>query len=205
MKIIKQGVIRVCLTLLGWLTYPLVISYRVRLMLFGARKAILSLSQLLSMIPGYAGIAIRLAVYQRILDHCGMSTISFGVTFTTPNVSIGSDVYIGPNCEIGQASIGDRAVLGSYVCVLSGRHQHVLGVEGNRSVIGQGQFETISIGAGSWIGTRSIVAASVGTSSVIGVGSVVVKPIGDSVVAVGHPATVIKANERRHLKRSICP
>jgi acetyltransferase-like isoleucine patch superfamily enzyme len=50
----------------------------------------------------------------------------------------------------------------------------------------------VRIGAGTWIGSGSVILADVGRNSIIGAGSVVTRPIPDEVVAAGTPARVIR-------------
>jgi acetyltransferase-like isoleucine patch superfamily enzyme len=56
----------------------------------------------------------------------------------------------------------------------------------------EGSPAMIRIGAGSWIGSGSVVLADVGANSVVGAGSVVTRPIPRNVVAAGVPARVVR-------------
>jgi len=174
-------------------TYPVVISYRLKSMPLDERKAILGTTQLMSLLPGHLGILARAAVYSSVLNRFGEgTTVSFGVVFTTSRVSIGKNVYIGPFCEIGQSEILDNVLIGSHVCILSGLRQHGTHT-GNEETRGQARFDTITIGEDSWIGTGCIIGANVGRNCVIGTGSVVVHDIQNNCVAVGNPASVIRS------------
>jgi acetyltransferase-like isoleucine patch superfamily enzyme len=50
----------------------------------------------------------------------------------------------------------------------------------------------VRIGAGSWIGSASVVMADIGQESIIGAGTVVTKPIPEYSFAAGVPARVIR-------------
>jgi acetyltransferase-like isoleucine patch superfamily enzyme len=120
-------------------------------------------------------------------------SIGFGTTVSHREVRIGRRVYIGHRCTIGRAVIGDDAVLGSNVDVLSGGRQHRFD-DLDRPIQEQGgSFRQVRIGANSWIGNGAVVMNDVGDRCIIGAGSVVVHPIPDRTVAVGNPAVVKKS------------
>ncbi|MBK6457717.1 MAG: hypothetical protein IPF87_16825 [Gemmatimonadetes bacterium] len=78
-------------------------------------------SQLVGLFPGIPGVFLRRAFYALTLRRCDAeSSIGFGTIIATANVEIGRGVYIGPFCNIGHASIGDAARLGSKVTGLGG-------------------------------------------------------------------------------------
>jgi len=143
--------------------------------------------------PGILGDYLRIAYYKLTLERCSMdSRVSFGTFFAHPDVSLGQGVYIGAYCVLGRCQIGDRTQIASHVQVLSGRRQHRRDESGQISGSGEGEFETIDIGADCWIGASSIIMAPVGSSTTVGAGAVVVSPIESQSVAVGNPARVIK-------------
>lgn len=81
----------------------------------------LSCGQTLSLFPGMAGIFLRRGFYLMCLDRFGRDCcVEFGTYFSHPEVSIGVGVYIGGRCTIGKCSIGDHALIGSNVDILSG-------------------------------------------------------------------------------------
>src|SRR3954469_20475325 len=82
-------------------------------------------SELLSLVPGAAGVYLRRGFYRMALDSCPPDChIGFGTTVAHPEVRIGRGVYIGSRCTVGKAVIGDDVVIGSNVDILSGRRQH---------------------------------------------------------------------------------
>ena len=49
----------------------------------------------------------------------------------------------------------------------------------------------VRIGAGSWIGSASVVMADVGRQSIVGAGAVVTRPVPEYSFAAGVPARVV--------------
>jgi acetyltransferase-like isoleucine patch superfamily enzyme len=76
--------------------------------------------------------------------------------------------------------------------VPSGKRQH-FDDEGKLSA--ESRFETVSIGAGCWIGEGAIVLADVGERCVISAGAVVTKAVPGHSIAGGNPAKVLRALE----------
>lgn len=95
------------------------------------------------------------------------------VILDAAKVSIGNDVFIGPNCSIYTSGHPLNAV------------------ERNE---GLEYAKPISIGNNVWIGGNVVIlpGVKVGNNVVIGAGSVVTKDIPDNCVAVGNPCKVIK-------------
>jgi virginiamycin A acetyltransferase len=149
-----------------------------------------SFSQLLSLVPGKAGVYLRVAFYR--LACPGTSdeiSIGFLTTLSHRDTGISRGVYIGSQCNIGMCQIGENTLIGSGVHILSGSRQH------NFSDVDQpiqeqgGTFEKISIGNDCWIGNSSIIMADIAEHSILASGSVLTKPAlkaGD--VLVGNPA-----------------
>ena len=151
----------------------------------------LSCGQTLSLFPGMVGIFLRRGFYLMCVDKFGRDCcVEFGTYISHPEVSIGMGVYIGGRCTIGKCSIGDHALIGSNVDILSGRHQHRDDDPSVPRSAQGGSFTPIRIGANTWLGNSSVVMADVGDGSIIGAGSVVVKAIPSACVAAGNPAVV---------------
>lgn len=152
------------------------------------------LAQACALVPGLVGDYVRIAFYKLTLERCALSSrISFGSFFAHREAAVGSHVYIGAYCILGQCRIGDRTQIASHVQILSGRHQHARAPAGQ---IGGGVFEPIEIGADCWIGASSVIMATVGSGTTVGAGAVVVKELPPGVVAVGNPAQVIREVRR---------
>jgi acetyltransferase-like isoleucine patch superfamily enzyme len=151
-------------------------------------------SELLSLMPGLPGVFLRRSFYRMTLDACATDChIGFGTILAHPQAHIGRRVYVGSRCTLGRVTLGDDAMIGSNVDVLSGRHQHNFS-RGDMPMNAQGgQFRQLSIGRNSWVGNSAVVMADVGNDCVIGAGSVVVKSITGGSIAVGNPAALIKS------------
>lgn len=151
--------------------------------------------QFLSLIPGKCGHYLRNAYYYLTLRKCPLSCcFTFGTHFSHSEAEVGERVYIGTQCVIGMASIGDDTMLADHVQILSGKHQHGTG-EADAPFQSQPQtFSRVTIGRNCWLGGNSVIMADIGENSVIGAGSVVVKPIPANSIAVGNPARVIRSS-----------
>ena len=162
---------------------------------FGRIEALFTLwAHVCAQVPGLLGDYIRAAYYHLTLDACPTgSRICFGTFFSSTQVRLEDNVYIGAYCIIGRAHIGARAQIASSVHILSGRHHHPRDAEGRILGAEHGTAAQILIGHDCWIGEGAIVMADIGAGSTIGAGAVVAKEIPPNVVAVGNPAKVIKA------------
>lgn len=179
---------------------PAVLLYRLRVALApGRRNAFFQgSSQAFSLIPGLTGNLLRRAFYRRTLRACGpRCTISFGTLFSTPDAELGSDVYIGANCMVGRASIGDDTLIGSNVDLLSGKRQHSFEQTDVPIRLQGGAFEPILVGRDTWIGNGAIVAADVGDGAIVAAGAVVVRDV--------LPLTIVGGNPARELGRRGAP
>lgn len=150
-------------------------------------------SQAFSLLPGKAGEYLRREFYVHALESCATDCcISFGTLFSHATTRVGKGTYIGANCMIGTAAIGEHVLIGSNVDILSGRRQH--GIEDSETLIGEQErrFQRIEIGDNSWIGNSAVIMADVGKGCVVGAGTVVVKPVEDYSVVAGNPAKLIR-------------
>ncbi len=151
-------------------------------------------AELLSLVPGKPGIFLRRSFYRMTLPACATdSHVGFGSTLAHPDAEIHAGAYIGSRCTLGSVIVEEDVMIGSNVDVLSGRRQHGFARRHVPIQRQPGTFERVRIGRNSWIGNSSVIMADVGRHCVIGAGAVVVKPIPDGCVAVGNPATVIRA------------
>jgi len=158
----------------------------------GKNKAFMSISQFLSLFPGFFGSKIRCAFYHLSMISCSQNcNIEFLTTFVTPFTIIGENVYIGSNCNISMADIGDDCLLGSGVMITSGKGQHAFFSRALPIRLQGGSMNTVHIGRDCWIGNGSIIMADVDEGCVIAAGSVVTKPIPPYSIAAGVPAKVI--------------
>jgi acetyltransferase-like isoleucine patch superfamily enzyme len=153
-------------------------------------------AQQLSLAPGRVGQLLRACYYRQTLRRAYLDLdIGFGSLVSKMETTIGRRVLITGKSTIGLCDIGDGAVIANYVSILSGRYQHNLTDPSREILEGDDVFTRVRIGAGSFIGEKSVVMADVGERTIVGAGSVVVAALPPYVVAVGNPARVVK--ERR--------
>lgn len=151
---------------------------------------------MLSLVPGLLGLWLRRSFYYMTLNHAPTDvSIEFGSRLLGRNVRLEPGVWVGNWSTINDCSIGNGTIIGSYVDIFSGAHQH-----GTNESLSAKKSETpmalpeklITIGENVWIGSGATVFADIGNNSIIGAGSVVVKPIPANCIAAGNPAKVLK-------------
>ncbi len=171
------------------LTSPFVLVY----LALGRRGATFqSIMQAACLVPGLPGAFTRQALLAAMAKRCGLRvTVHLGTLFSTADVELAENVYIGAFCNIGHAIVDDYALLGSNVHVLSGKHQHGYARHDVPMALQDGRKVPVRIGYGAWVGNGAIIMADVGEHSIIGAGSVVVDPIPAWSIAVGSPARVV--------------
>lgn len=110
------------------------------------------------------------------------------------NVQIGES-FLAPGTQLMASSdaaiiIGDRCALAPDVMFHC--HTHEVGTGHRRW--GNGISSPITIGDGTWVGTRAtfIAGASVGSGCLIAAGSLVRNAFGDNVMLAGVPARIVK-------------
>src|SRR5262245_28647815 len=104
---------------------PAIVFYWLGRSALGPDKAFPGVSQLLSLAPGLAGTYLRRAFYRLVFRRCGAgATIAFGTVFSHPDCSIGSNVYVGVFCCLGEVTLADDVLIGSHVSVMNGSAQH---------------------------------------------------------------------------------
>jgi virginiamycin A acetyltransferase len=168
-----------------------------------SENAFQSIMQVACLVPASPGVFVRQALLAWMSAGCGRRvTVHVGTLFSTAQVRIGENVYIGAFCNIGRADIDDDVLFGSNVHVLSGKHQHGYARTDVPISRQQGYKTTVRIGAGSWIGNGAIVMADIGEHSIVGAGSVVVDAIAPWSVAVGSPARVVADRRPAHGEQS---
>jgi virginiamycin A acetyltransferase len=171
---------------------PFFFFYRLLGFVIGQKRAFPGISQFISLFPGISGQLIRRGFYYLAIKDCSPEiTIDFGTFFPSPDLSLGSHVYIGANCIISSCIIGDDVVIGSNVH-FANKEMHRFDSVTIPIRLQGGLRKTINVGMDTWIGNNSIILADVGAHCVIGAGSVVTKPIADWSIAVGNPARIIR-------------
>lgn len=162
--------------------------------LVGREQAFMSFSQLCSLWPGITGAWFRAAFYRLALTNTSQNTvIAFLTTFSSPAANIDEHVSIGTCCNIGWANIGAQTIIGSHVCITSGKKMHEFAALDTPIRLQGGEKTPVSIGRDCWIGNACLIMSNVGEGSVIGGGSVVVEDIPPFSIAAGNPAKVLKS------------
>lgn len=173
---------------------PSVASFTIRAWLFGPDQALMASTQTLAMLPGLTGQYLRRAFLQHAIAECDPSVVvEWGTTLSRTGARLGRNVYIGPSCHLGLVHIEENVLIAAGVHVPSGGAIH--GIADVTTPIREqpGRETCVRIGAGSWIGSGSVVMADVGAASVVGAGSIVTRALPAYVVAAGVPAQI-----RRH-------
>jgi virginiamycin A acetyltransferase len=147
-------------------------------------------AQLVAPFPGLPGTYLRSAYYFGTLEGCSWEAhVGFGSIFTHRGGALASRASMGSYCVIGHARIGAEAMIGSRVSIPSGKHQHI---DDTGNLVPVGSYETISIGARTWVGEGAIVMANVGSDCIVTAGAVVINEMPSRVLIGGNPARVIK-------------
>lgn len=170
------------------LALGLVALYRAGLMDF------LTGGRLLALVPGGLGRCARAAWYRRTLRRFGdRVTVDWMTVLRTPDAEIGSDVFLGPSCWIGLATIGDRVLFGGHTVVLSGARQHGFDDPESSPAEQEGAVRRVTVGDEAWIGSGCTIMADVAAGTVVGAGSVVTRSYAPRQVLAGVPARVLRA------------
>lgn len=163
----------------------------------GLRPAVLLSSAVARLLPdGSAfrirGVVLRCAGFRidRTAHFAGMPTWS-GSGPIRDRLDVGPDCWINVGChiELSDTVRIERGVsIGHDVLILTSTHQ--IGSEPRRAAgLTTGP---VVIGAGAWIGARSVIlpGVTVGESSIVGAGSVVTKDVPPNRVVGGVPACI---------------
>jgi len=117
---------------------------------------------------------IRAGIYRQAGIDCRTLKIAPGLWVYSDHLTLGVGAFIGWHCRIhnqAPVTLGERAFLGPEVMLLTTGHH--IGPPEHRA--GELTASPIVIGAGAWIGARSMVlpGVTVGAGSVVAAGSVV--------------------------------
>jgi virginiamycin A acetyltransferase len=171
---------------------PAVVIAWIQGRLLGANRVFPGWTQFFSLIPGMMGQYLRHAFYGYLAAECDDDVcISFGTVASHPGIRLGRSAYIGNFCSLGNVTIEKDALIASHVSVMNGCRQHGTSRLDIPIRLQPGEYESVTIGEGAWIGEHATVAASVGRHCIVGAGSLVLQPIPDYAIAVGSPARVI--------------
>lgn len=151
-------------------------------------------AQALSLVPGRIGGYVRAAFYYGSLDACSWEThVGFGSVFTHRRAAMGARVSMGQYCVVGHARLGDGVMMGSRISIPSGKRQHF---DESGRITSETRFDTVTIGAGTWVGEGAIIMCDVGEGCIVSAGAVVTRDMPARCVIGGNPAKVLKELEQ---------
>ena len=147
-------------------------------------------AQCCALVPGHPGLWIRAAYYCATLDECSWHThIGFGSLFTHRGARVAAHVSTGSYCVMGHVHLGTGTRLASRVSIPSGKRQHL---DESGALSDGTQFDTVTIGAGCWIGEAAVVLANIGNGSIVGAGAIVTRTQPGNALISGNPAAVVR-------------
>ena len=182
-------------TLAAAAVVPAVISLQAANLLLGRERACIAISERSSLWTGLFGIYKRRALLPWLIASTGREvSIGIGTILTKPTIEIGSRVYVGRYCILGDVRIGDQTLISDYVRIVSGQH----GLEPSRPISDQTEtYHTLCIGQDVWVGSGATILAEISSHAVVGAGSVVTKPVAEYAIVAGNPARLIGDRRQR--------
>ncbi len=165
----------------------------------GFHPRLLLMQLLLTPLPLYAGSRLRAYALRMAGFNVGHGTVIWGMpTITgtgdiTQRLSFGRECWINIGCvlELGAAiTIGDRVGLGHETMILTTTHD--IGSAERR--VGPPQRLPVTIGAGTWLCSRSTIlpGVTIGAGAIVAAGSVVNRDVPPHTLVAGVPARAIK-------------
>lgn len=138
---------------------------------------------------------IRGKLVSPFFGKCGTNfQIAKGVTINMiRNIEIGNDVYIAHNVWLngtGRLIIGTGVIISPMTVITTTKHAYINGRVSNT----EAELSSVSIGAGTWIASNSVIAKglTIGEGCIIGSCSSVTKDVADYSFVGGVPAKLIK-------------
>lgn len=161
--------------------------------------ALLLLGKLIGLLPESRAYGLKAFLYNICGEHIHpRARIYSSVRFATYPVTIGEDTHVGQQCfftgGIGcPIDIGMNCDIAPGVLFTTGTH----GVGSRERRAGTGIALPIRVGAGTWIGARSVIlpGVTIGEGCIIAAGSVVTSDVPPNVMVAGVPAVVKKQLE----------
>jgi acetyltransferase-like isoleucine patch superfamily enzyme len=172
----------------AWLAVaPLLAAYHLRLVSFETA------TQILSLLPGGAGLLVRRAWYRATLAHCGKRLkVGFGTVMRDPLCRIDDDCSLGHHNHVSLADIGPHFVSAHHVSIVAGTSAHRF--EHRRLPMHEqpGPRRRVVIGEDVWVGAHAAILADVASHSVVGAGAVVTRTFTEWQILAGVPAKVLR-------------
>lgn len=142
---------------------------------------------------------------KHIFDKCGNDVnIGRGASFGTgEGIELGNHSWLGVNCRIGQAKIGEFVMMASDVIILSQNH-NFSDIDQPMVNQGFGSHRPVIVEDDVWIGTRVIILPGrrIGKGAIIGAGSVVTNDVPSYAIVGGNPAGILKYRKTENGKSS---
>lgn len=150
-------------------------------------------------LPAHAGGRLRPAALRLAGFRVGKGTIMLGMPEINgpdglyDNLQVGQNVFFNVGCILdleSRITIGDEVALGHGVILMTTSHA----VGGPVRRAGPLFARPVSIGSGTWLGSRSIIlpGTTVGHGAVVAAGAVVNRDVPPNTVVGGVPARVIR-------------
>ena len=140
--------------------------------------------------------------YKKMMRGCGSNVRFSALTsdFTYRNITIGSDVYIGPHalflCTESQIFIGSKVLFGPHVTIIGGDHRITDVGRFIYDVLDKHPEDDLDVHIEDdvWIGTNVTLlkGVTVGRGAVVAAGALVVKDVPPYAIVGGVPAKVLK-------------
>jgi virginiamycin A acetyltransferase len=172
---------------------PMVLSVTLRGLVLGRERAFQGSVEWLALWPGLTGQYLRRAFLAATAASCGKDVVvGVGTLFSTPDVELDGNAYIGPQCNLGWVHVERDVMIAAGVQIPSGPHTHGTDLLDVAMRDQPGRPTCVHVREGAWIGNGAIVLAEVGRHAIVAAGAVVTRPVPDYAVAVGVPARVVR-------------
>lgn len=176
------------------LVLPLRLTLPLRAAIFGRERAFQATCEWLALVPGFVGQYARRAFLAATTAGCGPDTvIGLGTLFSTPDVRIDANAYVGPHCNLGWVHLERDVLLAAGVQIPSGPQTHGFTRLDVPIRDQPGAPVCVHVREGAWIGNNAIVLADVGRHAIVAAGAVVTHPVPDYAIVAGVPAKVIRS------------
>lgn len=153
----------------------------------------LTMSIVLSYLPGWPGMFTRRVWYKLNLRKCGKNLfVDFGGVFRTRKATAGDNVYVGMHCLVGEVDLGDNVTISHQSFIMSERSQHGLSRSKPMNQQIKKNLERTKIGDDVWICLNCVIATDVARGTVVGANSFVNKTFDEYSIIAGSPARFIK-------------
>lgn len=172
---------------------PVRASMELRALVVGRDRAFQASAEWLALLPGLFGQYVRRAFLDATTEGCGPETvIGVGCLFSTTQVQIDANAYVGPNCNLGWVHVERDVLIAAGVQIPSGPHTHGIPRLDIPIRDQPGAPVCVHVREGAWIGNGAVVLADVGRHAIVAAGAVVTRPVADYAIVGGVPATVIR-------------